>query len=261
MLYKYFQKNNYEDFSSGKVIYQKAGFPNYPVRLAGEIFSRCLEYSGKNKVTLYDPCCGCGYMVTVLGFLFNEKIISIHASDVSPDAVEISEKNLSLLTIGGIEKRKNELTSFVENYGKDSHRDALLSLNRLRELHKHEIAINCFTADVLASRSLDKRNFTADIVMTDVPYGGLSVWQNENDLSVEPDETENRDQPDMQNGQSTPESQIDILLDTIKPVLGPHSVISISYDNRNKISNDAYKTIDMIRTGRRKIEFLKLGKL
>jgi len=234
MLYKFTQNDNYEDFSSGRVIYQKAGFTNYPVRLAAEIFSRCLEYSGKNEVTLYDPCCGCGYMVTVLGFLFNEKIISIHASDVSPQAVEISKKNLSLLTSNGIENRKNELTSFVKNYGKDSHRDALQSLNRLCELHKHEIAINCFTSDVLAAGSLDKKTFIADIVMTDVPYGGLSVW------------SENRD------------GAIDVLLDAIKPVLTRNSIISISHTRNQKITNNSFKNIDIIKNGHRIIEFFKL---
>jgi len=234
VIYKYFGKDNYEDFASGRVFYHKAGYPNYPVRLAGEIFSRCLEYSGKNEVTLYDPCCCCGYMVMVPGFLFNEKIISIHASDVSPEAVEISKKNLSLLTSDGIENRKNELTSFVENYGKDSHRDALQSLNRLRELYKHEITINCFVSDVLAAGSLVKKTFIADIVMTDVPYGGLSDW------------SENRD------------GTIDILLEGVKPVLTGNSVISISHTRQQKITNDSFRNIDTIKNGHRVIEFFRL---
>jgi hypothetical protein len=38
MVYKFFQKNNYEDFSSGRVILHKPKNPDFPVRLAGEIF-------------------------------------------------------------------------------------------------------------------------------------------------------------------------------------------------------------------------------
>ncbi|MDR0374870.1 MAG: hypothetical protein LBH85_04015, partial [Treponema sp.] len=37
MIYKYFFKNNYEDFSGGRVIPHKLNYPNFPVRLAGEI--------------------------------------------------------------------------------------------------------------------------------------------------------------------------------------------------------------------------------
>jgi hypothetical protein len=70
MIYKYFQKGNYEDFSSGKVILHKSKYQNYPVRLAGEIFCQCLEYIKKqSNFCVYDPCCGSAYMLTVLGFL------------------------------------------------------------------------------------------------------------------------------------------------------------------------------------------------
>ena len=47
MVYKFFQKNNYEDFSSGRVILHKPKNPDFPVRLAGEIFCKCLEYINK----------------------------------------------------------------------------------------------------------------------------------------------------------------------------------------------------------------------
>ena len=108
MIYRFFNKDNFVDFSSGRVLYHKSGFPNFPVRLAGELFSRCLELTGKDRdIILYDPCCGCGYTVTVLGFLFNSKIKTIFASDILEEAVETANKNLSLLTHQGIEKRRN----------------------------------------------------------------------------------------------------------------------------------------------------------
>jgi hypothetical protein len=66
MVYKYFPKNNYEDFSSGRVIFHKSGYPNYPVRLAGETFCRCLKYIDKTKdLCIYDPCCGSAYMLPI----------------------------------------------------------------------------------------------------------------------------------------------------------------------------------------------------
>jgi SAM-dependent methyltransferase len=119
MVYKYFPKNNHEDFSSGRVIFHKSKYPNYPVRLAGETFCRCLKYIDKPEdLCVYDPCCGGAYMLTVLGYLFNEKIKTIYASDISEESVELAQNNLSLLSFSGIEKRKNNLLDLKDKYNK-----------------------------------------------------------------------------------------------------------------------------------------------
>jgi hypothetical protein len=56
MVYKYSPNENYADFSGGRVIYHKPDYPNYPVRLAAEIFSRCLMHlKKKSNLCLYDP--------------------------------------------------------------------------------------------------------------------------------------------------------------------------------------------------------------
>ena len=49
MEYKYGKNDNYEDFSSGRVLYHVRGMTNFPVRLAQEIYGRCLRYSPKKK--------------------------------------------------------------------------------------------------------------------------------------------------------------------------------------------------------------------
>lgn len=70
MVYKYCKNENYEDLASGKVILHRTGYPNFPVRLAQEIFFRCLNYlDNSDSICIYDPCCGGGYLLTVLGFL------------------------------------------------------------------------------------------------------------------------------------------------------------------------------------------------
>ncbi|NMA83020.1 MAG: hypothetical protein GX962_04050 [Epulopiscium sp.] len=70
MFYKHYSNESFEDFASGRVIYSKAGFTNYPVKIANEAFRRAVEYSGKkDKFTIYDPCCGGGYLLTVLELL------------------------------------------------------------------------------------------------------------------------------------------------------------------------------------------------
>ena len=45
--YKFAPNDNYEDLSCGRVIYHRAGFSNFPVRLASEIFMRCFELIGE----------------------------------------------------------------------------------------------------------------------------------------------------------------------------------------------------------------------
>lgn len=95
MEYRYGKNENYEDFSSGRVIYGGAGVPNFPVRLAIEIFGRCLDYkSRKNELTVYDPCCGGGYLLTVLGFHYPE-IFKLVGSDVDEAMLSVAEKNFS----------------------------------------------------------------------------------------------------------------------------------------------------------------------
>jgi methylase of polypeptide subunit release factors len=113
--------------------------------LAGEIFCQCLEYINKtDNLCIYDPCCGSGYLLTVLGFLFNEKIETIYGSDVEKESVGFAQNNLSLLLTNGLEKRKNNLMDLVKKYNKQSHITALNSLNNISKYVKHEIKTETF---------------------------------------------------------------------------------------------------------------------
>lgn len=53
MEYKYGKKDNYQNFSSGRVLYHEGGMTNFPVRLAQEIYGRCLQYSPKKTIFVY----------------------------------------------------------------------------------------------------------------------------------------------------------------------------------------------------------------
>jgi 23S rRNA (guanine2535-N1)-methyltransferase len=56
------QRENYEDLSSGRVLYGQPGSTAFPVRIASEIFQRCAERLARLEApplySLYDPCCG-----------------------------------------------------------------------------------------------------------------------------------------------------------------------------------------------------------
>jgi tRNA G10 N-methylase Trm11 len=234
MVYKFFQKSNYEDFSSGRVILHKSKNPGFPVRLTGEIFCQCLEYINKiNDLCIYDPCCGSAYLLTILGFLFNEKIGTIYGSDIEKESVDFAQNNLSLLSTNGLEKRKNDLFDLVKKYNKQSHINALKSLNNISKYIKHEIKIDTFTANILNRNSLGNKIFCADIIITDVPYGNLVAWS---DKTNDP---------------------INILLNTVIPIINKNSVIVIIHNKNQKINNSQYDRINKFKVGHRIIEIIK----
>ena len=235
MNYKFVKDANYEDFSGGKVIYHQPGFTNYPVRLACEIFMRCLAKINKAKVNIYDPCCGGGYILTVLGFLYGDRIGCIYGSDISTGAVTLTEKNLQLLSLTGLLRRKEELDTLYRNYRKDSHKQAVRSTQRLMEmLHSNEICYRVFKRDVLAEKVICPiTNMDIDIVITDVPYGNLIEWS------------------------ASDPFVIDTMLDNIKHDLNSGAVIAVSSDKRQKISNPAYVRFEKFVAGKRKVEILR----
>jgi SAM-dependent methyltransferase len=236
MQYKYFSKNNYEDFSSGRIILHKLNYPNFPVRLAGEIFCQCSEYIRKTKeLCVYDPCCGSGYLLTILGFLFNDKIKTIYGSDINEEAIIFTQKNHTNLSTTGLEKRKNDILDLINKQNKQSHKDALNSLNNISKYIKHDIKINTFIADILKEDELKSRAFCADIVITDIPYGNLVSWNTELNHPV------------------------NILLDTIIPIINKDTIIAVIYDKSQKINNSKYTRLRKYKVGHRIIEIMKLG--
>src|SRR5512146_2476527 len=103
MQYKYAkEQQDYSDFSSGRVFYSLPGHPAFPVRLGSEIFQRCIAYrkaihGNSAPCTLYDPCCGAAYHLSVLAYLHGESIREVIVSDIDKKAVELARRNLRLL--------------------------------------------------------------------------------------------------------------------------------------------------------------------
>ena len=55
MEYKFANEHaNYADLASGHVFYSLPGHPAFPVRLASEIYQRCLALRGTGNLSLYD---------------------------------------------------------------------------------------------------------------------------------------------------------------------------------------------------------------
>lgn len=237
MNYKYFNDDNFEDFASGRVLYHKPGMPNFPVRLAGEIFLRCLYYTDKELITLYDPCCGSSYMLTVLGLLNAKTIKSIFASDINEESINLSKSNLALLSEDGLIMRKKQIQQMIDVYNKSSHLDALTSVNKFLNIVRssdNKINVNTFEADILAPDVLKNKNFKADIVITDVPYGNLAAWS---DKSTD---------------------AISILLENLFPILSEKSVVAVIADKSQKFNNEKYERLEKFKAGKRQISILRL---
>lgn len=178
MQYKYCSKQNFEELSSGRVIYGNAGIPNFSVRLLNEIFSRCLEYTERSTgLTVYDPCCGGGYSLTVLGFCHADRIAGLIGSDIDEAMVSYARKNTGLLTNQGLNNRILELEEMMQLYHKQSHKEALQSAYRWKEQLNKELPAVIFQAD--CTKTLPDMG-RIDVILTDVPYGGLVDWQSKN---------------------------------------------------------------------------------
>lgn len=228
MNYKYCENDNYEDFACGRVLIHRGGYPNFPVRLAQEIFGRCINHLGKTAdLCLYDPCCGGGYLLTVLGLLNPGAIKTLYGSDISGAALELAEDNLALLTHEGMDKRIIGLERLYSLYKKESHAQAAESARRLKSLlPEREIDAVTFQNDIFNSASLSARQLAADIVFFDVPYGRLVQWQ----------------------GGGTN------ILDNLLPSLNKNAVIAVCSNKSQQFGSSRFKRLEKQQIGKRQFQ-------
>lgn len=245
MEYKYVKEQpDYSDYTSGRVFYSLPGHPAFPVRLASEIFQRCLAIrNDPAPCALYDPCCGAAYHLSVLAFLHGEQLRQVIASDVDEKAVALASRNLGLLSAEGLDRRIAEINTMLEAYNKDSHRDALASAlllkNRISALtREHPLVTNAFQASATdaAAFSANIPAGSVDIVFTDVPYGQHSHWQGSN--------------PEV--------NPLWAMLDALTGILSPVGIVAIASDKQQKVSHARYQRIEQFQIGKRRAVILKL---
>jgi hypothetical protein len=248
MPYRYaLDRPDYSDLASGKVLLAAPGHPAFPVRLASEIFQRCMAIRKANgltgRVTLYDPCCGAAYHLAVLGLLHRSAIRAIIASDIDPDVIPLAGKNLGLLSASGLERRRNDLEAMRREFGKPSHAEALAAAGRLRKMLLEQseyspIEVQIFTADALEKPDPARFSPTApvDIVFTDVPYGRHSQWRSRSADYSDP---------------------VWRLLENLRVLLHPASVVAVVSDKGQKLTHDRYDRIERFPIGKRMVVIWK----
>lgn len=233
MEYLYCENDNFEDFASGRVLYGGKGIPNFPVRLLLEIYGRARSYLEEDRnIILYDPCCGGGYALTVLGFFYNGDIKRIYGSDIDEGMIGHAKKNAALLTKDGIKTRKEEIRRLYAEYGKSSHLEALQSCDKLKNMLVRDIAVEIFRAD--CTRELP--GILPDIIITDIPYGNLVEWNNGEAVSL------------------------DDMLGQLWSISHEKTILAVCMDKKQRISCDKWKRLERQNAGKRKFEILKLNK-
>ncbi len=248
MQYRYAPERSYEDLAAGRVLLHRGGMPCFPVRAGSEILSRCLAACPKQRgLTLYDPCCGGGYLLTALGFLYPGVLGRIIGSDVSPQALSLARDNLALLTPEGRARRREQLREMAARFGKDSHRGALESLARL------EAAAPCpppetrlFTADLLGPAPLAGAGFTADILLADVPYGRMTAWAGG---VLEPGGGDG--------GEACQEPPLTRFLRAVRPACGRGTVLAVIADKGQKLSGGGLAYLDKFTIGKRRVSIFR----
>jgi predicted RNA methylase len=237
------ERPDYSDLASGRVFYSFAGHPAFPVRLASEILRRCLALRKRNglnaPIALYDPCCGTGYLLSVLTYLHAEDLRRVIASDFDERAVGLAQRNLELLTATGIERRLNEIQEMSRLYAKLSHQEAFHSAQILqaRVATLPALALQTFWANALDGAVLAQNlpGQPVDVVVTDVPYGQHSQWR----------------------GQTPDTNPLQSLLSALTGVLAPGGLVAIAFDKQQKVPRDGYRRVDHFQVGKRKIEILQ----
>lgn len=250
MQYKYEKElKNYADLASGRVFYSLPGHPAFPIRLASEIFQRCIAareaiYGETGSCRLYDPCCGVAYHLSVLAYLHGEHIREILASDIDEKAVALAKRNLGLLSVAGIDQRIGEITSMLEQYRKESHKEALKSAYLIRDKISDLAQIRSLDTSVFQADATDQEAIQAsrppgsvDVVFTDIPYGLHSRWQ----------------------GAEALPNPAGSVLEALLGILSPSSIVAIASSKQQKVSHENYQRIEQFQIGKRRVVLLRPG--
>ncbi|RKS07230.1 RRNA methyltransferase AviRa [Nocardiopsis sp. Huas11] len=229
MVYRYAtERADHSALASGNVLRSAPGFPGFPVRLASELFQRGLAHVPQDRVRMWDPCCGSGYLMTVLGLLHRDRIVHARATDVDPDAVALAVRNLALLTRDGLAEREEELRRSALDFGRaefvgraETAGALAAGLASMGGDLPHETAV----ADVFTL----SEQVEADLVVTDVPYGDLTHWQ----------------------GATPADDPMRALLRSLGRVLPPHAVVVVTARTRRVVLPPAVRALERVKVGNR----------
>ncbi|ASU86460.1 rRNA methyltransferase [Nocardiopsis gilva YIM 90087] len=232
MTYRYAtERADRSDLATGHVLRSAPGHPGFPVRLADELFQRAASHLGSDPLRLWDPCCGSGYLATVLGLLHRDRLAHILATDVDPDALGIAARNLDLLTVDGLAARERELRAGAAEFGKPSFLERADAARRLADGLAGlggDLPHTVRPGDAFVP---DPPEHPVDLVVTDVPYGDLTHWSG-----------------DVPAPGTDP---LPALLHSLASVLPDHAVLAVTARARKIPLPDGVRALERVRVGNR----------
>jgi len=181
-------------------------------------------------------------------------IDAIIGSDIDANILSVAARNLGLLTVAGLERRKEEIETMLVQYGKSSHEAALKSvLQFTHQLHEmiqtHRVETRLFLADATNCQELGAKlaGQQVDVVISDVPYNKRSAWQMSGQMSGQmsaPSPTSSK-------------SPVWQMLAALQPLLSTDSVVAIAADKGQQIAHEKYRRVGRFRVGKRQIVLLQ----
>lgn len=230
------QREQYWDFSPGVVLRSAPGFPGFPVRLASELLLRARTHLPSGPLHLWDPCCGSGYLVTVLALLHRRHLASVHASDIDGDAVGLAARNLALLSADGLTERARELRIEARRLNRPAMLERSAAAERLaslRDAHGGAVPHTLARGDAFAPQP---PTTPTDVVLTDVPYSELTHWHGSLPC----------DEPPLL-----------ALLRSVAEVVPQHAVLVVTARTRKVALPGELKPLERFRLGSRAAVFLR----
>jgi len=250
MPYKYAtERPDFSDLASGRVFHSLPGHPAFPVRLTDEIYQRCLAKRNAQGMTepctLYDPCCGAAYNLSVLAYRHWRSLRLVIGSDIDQAALQVAQQNLKILSLEGLDKRIGEITELAQKFGKESHQQALKSAHRLRQRLKilnteHPLSTLVFHANVLDGQALraNLKETRLDIIVADVPYGAQSQWR-------------------VDEADQSADNPLWKMLNSLWEVLNSRSILALVTDKGQKVAHGGYQRIEQFQMGKRRVTLLQ----
>jgi hypothetical protein len=132
----------------------------------------------------------------------------------------------------------------LEQYGKESHREAMQSASALKEGFSALRETNSLKTKTFQASATDQKAISIhippgsiDIVFTDVPYGRHSQWQDSD--------------------WNAPSNPLSSMLEALLEIVSPSSVLAIASDKKQKVSHERYQRIEQFQVGKRRVVILK----
>ncbi|MBO4238447.1 rRNA methyltransferase [Pseudonocardia alni] len=163
------------------VLASAPGRPTLPVRLTVELAGRArVHLPADAPLTVWDPCCGAGATLTVLGLLV-PGLARLVGTDADPGPLDLARRNLALLDPGGLTARAADLEALAARHDKPSYAEAATAVRTLVPASAPAWSVTPADArDTAAVRSAlagaGPYGTGPDLVLADLPHGRRTTW-------------------------------------------------------------------------------------